>query len=436
MRFCVLAVCMGVFVANLSFAMAADSDNELEAELAALGLGEEFHKQAEQEVKEALDARGAGGAQGAIPKPTVTATVYKTDDMWEDEDDEPDYLAIRKMKDMFPKRGDAMRLNQKNFDEEVFSGDQDFTLIMFYSKWCKQCQFQAPSFRAAAKRFKNDKKIKIGAVNQEGNYDLSVRFDTEPNDPIIFYAHKNPEIDGDLKLYEGEVSFAALLQFIGSRGTEMIKVESYVRPLYPPGDTAVDLSLEWDNFNDTIFNKEKNVLVQFYAGWSEFCQVDAQNYTVIAARMGLKHPDTTVVAAIDVDKHERLADRYDIQGLPAYWLFNTSATKDTDAMKYTGDHNGAMVINEVEAFIASGGSKIPDGMKHEHPIHPKPWDEIVKDMNERQAKEDEKDAQERDEQIKRATERREKLLQKKAVKDAKKEKKEKATAKDDKKDDL
>merc|ERR1719231_1806361 len=113
----------------------------------------------------------------------------------------------------------------------------------------------------------------------------------------------------------------------------------------------------------------------------------------------MSHADDVVIAAIDTDKHEQLADRFDIQGLPAYWFFNKSATQDTDAMKYTGDHNGAMVIKELEDFITTGGATVPEGMLHEHPIHPQPWEEIEKAMKERQQKEDEKDAKERAEQV-------------------------------------
>lgn len=387
--------------------------NELQDELSKLGID-----------SSAIDAASVG-AQGniPIPDPPQGASSWSSFDDWDD-DDEPDYLAMRNMKDFYPKKGDALRLSVKNFDEEIFSGDQDFTLVNFYSKWCKKCQYQAPSFRAAARRYRDDPKVKVAVVNQEGNYDLSVRFDTDPAEPTIFFAHKNPQIDGDLKIYDGEVSFAGLLQFIGSNGTDMMKEEKVERPLYDPDDNMVFLGLNWSNYNETVFDPKKNVMVQYYAGWSEFCQIDANNYTVLAARMGMSNKEDVIIAAIDVDKHADLADRLDVQGLPAYWFANKSATKDTDLVRYTGDHNGALVIEELEPYINSGGMKVPEGMQHDWPIHPKPWEEIAKDMQERKNKEDEKDRKEREEQEKRAVERREKLAEKKkALKDKKEKKK-------------
>jgi len=206
----------------------------------------------------------------------------------------------------------------------------------------------------------------------------------------------------------------------------MVKAPEIVRELYPEDETAVFTGLNWTNYNETVFNKKKNVLIQFYAGWSEFCQNDAGNYTVVAAQLKMSNPDDVIVAAIDTDKHSKLADRYDVQGLPAYWFANKSATKDTDLVKYTGDHNGAMVVEEAVPFITSGGQKIPPGMADEHPIHPKPWDQIQKEMREREKKEEDKRKKERAEQMERAKERKDKIAKKKKVIEDKKEAKDKA----------
>jgi len=291
------------------------------------------------------------------------------------------------MKEFYPRKGDVERLNNENFDEKVFAGEQEMTIIVFYAKFCKQCKFHAPSLRAAGRRYKNDPKVKVFAVNQEGNYELSARFDLEPAQETIMYSIGKPQTDGDLKLYDGDVSFAAMLQFIGSQGKEKMKTEKYVPTLYKDYGPSkwVRRDLTWDNFNETVFDSTKNVLLQFYAGWSEFCQIDAKNYTVLAARMRKEHPDV-VIAAIDVDKHEDLADRFDITGLPAYWFANKTVTKDTQLLKYTGDHSGSLVMEELFPFINSQGQIIPDGMKYDKPIHPEPW-EVISAKLEKQKKE-------------------------------------------------
>ena len=69
-----------------------------------------------------------------------------------------------------------------------------------------------------------------------------------------------------------------LPRLVGSRGEEMIKVEKYVPTLYNNygAGATVNQNLTWATFNETVFNPNKNVMVQFYAGWSEFCQIDAR----------------------------------------------------------------------------------------------------------------------------------------------------------------
>jgi thioredoxin-like negative regulator of GroEL len=357
-----------------------------------------------------------------LPDPPISANSYSSED-YEDEDEETDYFKLKKQKEFYPRKGDVQRLKTNNFDEEVFEGDQEFTIIVFYAKFCKQCKHHAPSIRAAGRRYKEDPKVKIVAVNQEGNFDLSARFDLEPAQETIMFAKGKPETDGDLKTYEGEVSFAGLLQFIGSRGEEMIKVEKYVPTLYNNygAGATVNQNLTWATFNETVFNPNKNVMVQFYAGWSEFCQIDARNYTVLAARMKRDHPDSVVIAAIDVDKHSDLADRFDITSLPAYWFANKTVTEDTQLLKYTGDHTGALVLEELYPFILSQGKTIPPGMQDEKPQYPRPWAEIKADLDKQKKEAAEKDAAEKKKHEEEAKKRKEKLAAKKAAMKAKKE---------------
>jgi len=310
--------------------------------------------------------------------------------------EETDYFKLKKLKEFYPRKGDVLRLTNKNFDEEIFDSNYEFGIVVFYAKFCKTCKYHAPSVRAAGRRYKEDPRILVAAVNQETNIELSARFDLEPAQETIYYFKKGPKTDGDLKVYEGEVSFAGFLQFIGSQGAEIMKTEKYVPTLYKSYGPSkhIKQDLTWDTFNQTVFDSNKQVLVQFYAGWSEFCQIDAKNYTVLAARMRRDHPKDVLIAAIDVDKHVQLADRFDITQLPAYWFASKETTEDTQLLKYTGNHHGSLVLEELYPFMLSSGKTLPDGMKNEKPIHPPAW-EITKAKFEKEKKEtaekDEKD---------------------------------------------
>jgi len=425
MKVCVFVLCALIVVCNLPKVASEEEGSDLGDELAKLGIS------AEDGVKDAAE-EALGGAQGDILIPDPPASAMIDDEDFE-EDDEPGYLNLKDQDEIYEKGGDVGRLVHNNFDEQVFNGAQEMTLVTFYSKWCKECQAQGASIRATARRYRDDPKVQFFAVNQEsGNYELATRFDTEPSEPTIFFTVGRPEVDGDLKVYEGDVSYASLLQFVESRGKDMVKSLKFEPKLYQEEGIAVKTDVDWNNFNDTVFDSKKNVMVQFYAGWSEFCKNDARNYTVLANTLRSKGHNDALIVAVDTDVHERLADRYDVQGLPAYWFAAKNATKDTDLLKYTGDHGGAIVIEEAVPFVNSGGTVIPDGMKHEHPMHPKPWEEIQKAMADRDRLEEEKKEKERKEQEERAKERREKIgKKKKALEEKKQQKKDKAAGKED-----
>jgi hypothetical protein len=432
MRTVCITLCLLLLATSLVSAADKKEDDEDKSELASqlekLGIGADTAATVQQSLG---GGHSVGGAQNDIPMPDPPAGMSTTyDDDLDDDDDSSDYLRMKDQKEIYEKGGGVQRLTTENFDEEIFNGKQEFTMIVFYSRWCRECQLNGASMRAVGARYRDDPKIKIYAVNQEGNYDLSARFDTDPGESVFFFAKKNPQVDQDIKIYEGEVSFASMMQFIESRGTDMVKAPEHIRELYQPDENnyhAVYQGLNWTNFNDTVYDKTKNVMIQFYAGWSEFCQNDANNYTVLAAQLRLSNPKDTLIAAVDTDKHSRLADRFDVQSLPVYWFAAKNATEDGHLIKYTGDHNGAIVIEEGIPFVTSGGTKPPPGMLDEKfPQHPKPWEQTEREMKAREKADKEKLAKERKEQEKAAAERKEKIAKKKKALQEKKDKEAKA----------
>merc|ERR1719453_1170865 len=240
MRTSVLALSLlfVVLVARPAFRALAEDDGELASELDKLGLGGDMAEGIADQISAATS--GAGGNVPVPDPPTEQMhSQYGSDDDFDDDDSEPDFLNMKAQKEIYEKGGDVQRVNVDDFDDEVFNGDQEFTIVIFYTKWCKECQLHGASMRAVGRKYRDDPKVKIVAVNQEGNYDLSARFDTDPGDAAIYFAKKNPQVDNDLKYYEGEVMFASMLQFIESRGTDMVKVEKHVQDLYPEGQTKV-----------------------------------------------------------------------------------------------------------------------------------------------------------------------------------------------------
>lgn len=64
----------------------------------------------------------------------------------------------------FEEKADSLiDLTETNFDQNVFSGDNDRWFVMFYARWCPHCQDATSLFNELAKAL--DGKVKIGRVD-------------------------------------------------------------------------------------------------------------------------------------------------------------------------------------------------------------------------------------------------------------------------------
>jgi thioredoxin 1 len=76
------------------------------------------------------------------------------------------------------------------------------------------------------------------------------------------------------------------------------------------------LEITNDNFQATVLENEKPVLVDFWAEWCRPCHMIAPVIEEIA-----KERQDIVVGKLDVDNNQELAIRYNVQGIPFIGLF-------------------------------------------------------------------------------------------------------------------
>lgn len=72
-----------------------------------------------------------------------------------------------------------------------------------------------------------------------------------------------------------------------------------------------------NNFNEIISQKDKKILVDFYASWCGPCKMLAPNLEYLSKELDEK----TLIAKINVDEEPTLAEYYDVSSIPTLIVF-------------------------------------------------------------------------------------------------------------------
>ena len=97
------------------------------------------------------------------------------------------------------------------------------------------------------------------------------------------------------------------------------------------------VKLTKDNFDETI--SEGRVLIDFSAIWCGYCRI----MTPVVEEIASHYSDTIKVFAVDVDKDEDIATRYDVEAFPTYILFENGIEINR--------HTGASSSEELEDML-------------------------------------------------------------------------------------
>ena len=252
----------------------------------------------------------------------------------------------------FDSNSAVILLNQEEFNKEVVKSN-DIWLILFYAPWCGHCQAFSPEYEKAAKALKGI--FKIGAVNGDEEKILSGKYGIKGFPTVKFFGlNKDKPVDyNSARKAESVVDFMfekarsiANVRLNGksssssssSSGSQQ-KQQQQKQKTAEPGNEKDVIELTDDNFDSTVFNDESMWLIAFYAPWCGHCKKLLPEWVTAATQLR----GQVKIAKVDATVHQKLAQRYQIQGYPTIKVF-APGKGDKKVEEYQGPRDAPGIV--------------------------------------------------------------------------------------------
>lgn len=230
--------------------------------------------------------------------------------------------------------------------QKIFGGEIKSHLLLFLSKEAGHLEKYVEPAKETAKKFRDNVLF------------VTINADEEDHQRILeFFGMKKEEVPS-MRLIRLEEDMAKYKPENSDLSAENIDgfVQSYLDGKLKQHLLSQDLPEDWDktpvkvlvstNFDEIAFNKDKDVLVEFYAPWCGHCKQLAP----IFDQLGEKFADsqTIVVAKIDATANE--LEHTKITSFPTLKLYKRG---DNEAV----DYNGERTLDALTKFLESGGQE-------------------------------------------------------------------------------
>jgi len=243
-------------------------------------------------------------------------------------------------------------LDGTNFDKEVVQSD-DIWLILFYAPWCGHCQAFSPEYEKAAKALKGI--FKIAAIDADKERAIGGKYGVHGFPTVKFFGlHKDKPVD-----YDKARTAQAVIDFMFDKAKSIVNARLNVkkeqtnsntnnsnqqqqqqRKAPETGNEKDVIELTDDNFDDTVFNDDSMWLVAFYAPWCGHCKKLLPEWVSAATQLR----GTVKLAKVDATVHQKLAQRYQIQGYPTIKIFSPGKGSDKKTEEYEGPRDTAGIV--------------------------------------------------------------------------------------------
>ncbi|XP_069161870.1 protein disulfide-isomerase isoform X2 [Procambarus clarkii] len=243
---------------------------------------------------------------------------------------------------------------------KIFGGEIKSHLLVFLSKEAGHYDSHLEACKNAAKGFKGQVLF------------VTINTDEEDHSRILeFFGMKKEEVPGlriikleeDMAKYKPEtydLSESALVSFVQSFLEGKLKQHLLSQELNDDWDKEPVKVLAASNFDEVVLNKEKDVLVEFYAPWCGHCKQLAPIYDQLGERY--KDHETIVISKMDATANE--LEHTKIQSFPTLKLYK----KETNEVV---EYNGERTLEGISKFLESGGvygQAPPEDMEDEEEV--------------------------------------------------------------------
>ncbi len=259
------------------------------------------------------------------------------------------FITISLSFSFFDSNTPVILLNGDNFEKEVVQSD-DIWLILFYAPWCGHCQAFSPEYEKAARALKGI--FKIGAIDADkeraigGKYGIqgfpTVKFfGVDKDKPVEYNSARKAESVIDFMLEKAKAIINDRLNMNTKSNNNAGGQQQQQNQKTADSDDGKDvIELTDDNFDSTVFNDENMWLVAFYAPWCGHCKKLLPEWNAAATQLR----GTVKIAKLDATVHQKLAERYQIQGYPTIKIFAPGKGEDKKVEEYEGPRDTSGIV--------------------------------------------------------------------------------------------
>merc|ERR1712198_198728 len=226
---------------------------------------------------------------------------------------------------------------------KIFGGEIKSHMLIYLSKEAGHYDSYTEVARNVAKKYKGQVLF------------VTINTDEEDHSRIMeFFGMKKDEVPGlriikleeDMAKYKPEsydITEDNLTTFVKNFLDGKLKQHLLTQDLPDDWDATGVKVLVSSNFDDVVFNKEKEVLVEFYAPWCGHCKQLAPIYDQLGEKY--KDHESIVIAKMDATANE--LEHTKIQSFPTLKYYK----KDNSVVEY----NGERTLEGMSKFLETGG---------------------------------------------------------------------------------